>query len=83
MTVDKTNSQKKKKYNDDTYKLNEDNQVVEEMKYLKGPVRPYFEVNILSYLNEALDLVDQKRPNNPLEFVGNFFIEKSKEIKEL
>ena len=50
----------------------------DEMKYLSGPIRPYYEKEILSLLNEGLLLLDSKRPSNPLEFLGNFFIEKSK-----
>lgn len=49
------------------------------MKYLKGPIKTYLESSVLKYVQEAMLLADEKRPNNPLEFIGNYLLSKSKQ----
>lgn len=52
-----------------------------EMKYLNSSIRPYFEKNIMSILNEALLEISHERPNKPLLFLAEYLLEKSKEIE--
>ena len=35
------------------------------------PLRPYLEENISDVLQKALKELDEKRPDNPLEYLGN------------
>ena len=47
------------------------------MKYLNGPVRPYLEDNITNALTDGFLEIAKLRPDNPLEFLGNYLIRKS------
>ena len=38
------------------------------------PLRPYLEENISDVLQKALKELDEKRPDNPLEFLGKYLI---------
>jgi len=38
------------------------------------PLRPYLEENISDVLQKALKELDEKRPDNPLEYLGKYLI---------
>ena len=38
------------------------------------PLRPYLEENVSEVLQKALKELDEKRPDNPLEFLGKYLI---------
>ena len=38
------------------------------------PLRPYLEENISEVLQKALKDLDEKRPDNPLEYLGKYLI---------
>lgn len=38
------------------------------------PLRPYLEENISEVLQKALKELDEKRPDNPLEYLGKYLI---------
>ena len=40
-----------------------------------GPVRPYLENTITTIVQKGLIELDKARPDNPLEFLGNFLLE--------
>ena len=44
-----------------------------------GPVRPYLESTITSIVQKGLIELDKERPDNPLEFLGNYLLMHSKE----
>ena len=46
------------------------NQDTEEIK----PLRPYLEANISEVLQKALKDLDEKRPDNPLEYLGKYLV---------
>lgn len=41
------------------------------------PVRPYLERNLVPIVQQALIELDKVRPDDPLEFLGNFLISKA------
>ena len=41
------------------------------------PLRPYLEENISDVLQKALKDLDEKRPDNPLEYLGQYLIKYS------
>lgn len=44
-----------------------------------GPVRPYLESTITSIVQKGLIELDKERPDNPLEFLGNYLLMHSKD----
>ena len=62
---------KSKNTNDNTYKLPIPEQVVS--------TRAYLEQTVSSVIQEALLELARQRPDNPLEFVGNYILKKAKE----
>lgn len=77
-TKNKTSSKANKSKNsnvknedDNTYKLNGPIQVVS--------TRAYLEKTVSNVIQEALLELARRRPENPLEFVGNYILKKAKE----
>lgn len=46
----------------------------------KAPVRQYLDATVVPVLLGALSAVARERPTNPVEYLGNYLIEKSKEV---
>ena len=44
-----------------------------------GSTRSYLEQTVVNAVMQGMSEVAKERPNNPLEFLGNYLIEKSKE----
>ena len=72
-TTSKVNKSKNTnvKSNENAYKLPSPEQVVS--------TRAYLEQTVSSVIQEALLELARQRPDNPLEFVGNYILKKAKE----
>nr|AGM32979.1 Dpy-30 protein [Coptotermes formosanus] len=46
----------------------------------KAPVRQYLDTTVVPVLLGALSALARERPQNPIEYLGNYLLEKSKEL---
>lgn len=51
------------------------------VKGSQGSTRQYLEQTVVNAVMQGMAELAKEKPNNPLEFLGNFLIEKSKEQK--
>ena len=68
-----TNDNKNENNNENAYKIPTPEQVVS--------TRAYLEQTVTSVIQEALLELARRRPSNPLEFVGNYILDKAKKNK--
>lgn len=78
MNVNKSDDNKNKNDNNQNQGQGEKPAVV---KGSQGSTRQYLEQTVVNAVMQGMAELAKEKPNNPLEFLGNFLIEKSKEQK--
>lgn len=73
----KTGKSKKSKKSSNKNKNDEENKDAEQHTSSNISTRAYLEQNVTSVIQEAMLECARKRPSNPLEFIGNYILDRS------
>ena len=73
----KTGKSKKSKKSNSNHKNEEVNNDVEQQPSSNISTRAYLEQNVTSVIQEAMLECARNRPSNPLEFIGNYILDRS------
>ena len=73
----KTGKSKKSKKSSNNNKNEQANNDTEQQPYSNISIRAYLEQNVTSVIQEAMLECARNRPSNPLEFIGNYILDRA------
>ncbi len=73
----KTGKSKKSKKSSNNNKNEQANNDTEQQPYSNISTRAYLEQNVTSVIQEAMLECARNRPSNPLEFIGNYILDRA------